>query len=286
VPSASLVLSGPGCSPRRRLPGAASSRSRAVGRRGRGRHGQQPRHGVGRRCPAGGVHPSGFRRPGSGCPAVRSPVTWGRRPAGPALGRLLSTRPASSRLLSTRAVSSRLVSAPSVPDASVSSHAQAVALGTKSRWPGDRDHRTGRAPVAAGPSTARLTVEEAGTRATVPKSGWSVGGRWRTRPPGWCGPRRPRLPAARPGSQAGVRSARRGRLRGGHGSRLQREVAASAAWAVLGWVRDHAVWSLPSLTAGWADPEGPGEVPAGNGCAAPARPKPAASRTRSLLAAL
>jgi hypothetical protein len=108
VPSASLLLRGPGCSPRRRLPGAASSRSRAVGRRGRGRHGQQPRHGVGRRCPAGGVHPSGFRRPGSGCPAVRCPVTWGRRPAGPAVGRLLSTRPVSSRLVSAPGPSGRV----------------------------------------------------------------------------------------------------------------------------------------------------------------------------------
>jgi hypothetical protein len=73
---ASLLLSGPGgCSPRRRLPGAASSRSRAVGRRRRGRHRQQASHGVGRRCPACGVHPSGFgvRDPAVQPSGVRSP---------------------------------------------------------------------------------------------------------------------------------------------------------------------------------------------------------------------
>jgi hypothetical protein len=56
------------CSPRRRLPAAASSRSRAVGRRRRGRPGQQASHGVGHRCPACGVHPSG---PGVQDPAVQ-----------------------------------------------------------------------------------------------------------------------------------------------------------------------------------------------------------------------
>jgi hypothetical protein len=117
------------------LPGGASSRYRAVGRRRTvdpaSRHATASVAGVRMRCP-----PIRVRRPGSGCPAVRCPVTWGRRPEGPALGRLLSTRP----------VSSRLVSAPVRPDASVSSHAQAVALGTRSRWPGDRDHRTGGGP--------------------------------------------------------------------------------------------------------------------------------------------
>ena len=103
VPPASLRLRGPDCcSPRRRLPGGASSRYREVGRRRRGRPCQQARHGVGRRCPAGGVHPSGFgvrdpavqpsgvRSPGVvqrvrrsavccppvRCPAVRCPAVW------------------------------------------------------------------------------------------------------------------------------------------------------------------------------------------------------------------
>jgi hypothetical protein len=80
-----------------------------------------------RRCP-----PIRSWRPGSGCPAVRCPATWGRRPEvrRPA-GRLLSTRPVSSCPVSIRAVSIRLVSALVGPDASVSSHAQAVALGTR-----------------------------------------------------------------------------------------------------------------------------------------------------------
>jgi len=68
-----------------------------------------------------------------------------------------------------------------------------------------------------------------------------------------CGPRRPRLPASDQAGQAGVGSARRGRLRGGHGCRLPREVAAPAAWlASWGWVRDHGAWSSPSLPPGWA----------------------------------
>jgi hypothetical protein len=54
----------------------------------------------------------------------------------------------------------------------------------------------------------------------LPTSRWLVGGRWRTRAAGsGCGPRRPRC---------------------GHGSRLQRGVAAPAAWLPSsGWVRDH-----------------------------------------------
>jgi hypothetical protein len=77
--------------------------------------------------------------------------------------------------------------------------------------------------------------------------------------------------------QAGVRSARRGRLRGGHGSRRQREVAACRVAAVLGWVRDHGGWSSSSLTPGWAAPEGPLDVPAGLGV----RPQRGPSRQRS-----
>jgi hypothetical protein len=78
--------------------GGASSRSRAVGRRRRGRPCQQARHGVGRRCPAGGVHPSGIgvrdpavqpsgvrspgvvvqrvRRPAVRCPPIQRPAVW------------------------------------------------------------------------------------------------------------------------------------------------------------------------------------------------------------------
>jgi hypothetical protein len=171
-------------------------------RRRRGPHCQQARHGVGRRCPAGGVHPSGFGLPGSGCPAARCPVTWGRRPEGPALGRLLSTRPASSRPLSTRPASSRPLSTPVGPDASVSFHLRRWRWGPRSRRPGH------------------------GRRCRSRVGQWEVGGG-----------RAAELGAGRGGracllsdqaGQAGVRSARRGRLLGGRGCRRQREVAAPA----------------------------------------------------------
>jgi hypothetical protein len=95
------------------------------------------------RCP-----PIRCRRPGSGCPAVRCPVTWAGRPAGPAVGRLLSTLPAVCCPPVQRPASAVHPCGvqpsgvcPVGPDASVSSHAQAVALGTRSRWPGDPDHQ-------------------------------------------------------------------------------------------------------------------------------------------------
>jgi hypothetical protein len=176
------------------------------------------------RCP-----PIRFRRPGSGCPAVRCPVTWGRRPESPAVGRL---RPPVQR----PAVRCPPVRCPAVwclpvrPDASVSSHAQAVALGTRSSWPSDRDHRTGGGPGGCRAVDGSTTVAEAGTRATLPTSGWPVGGRWRTRAAGWVRAGAAALaPLSDQAGQAGDRSAPRGRLRCGRGSRLQREVA-PAAW--------------------------------------------------------
>jgi hypothetical protein len=107
-----------------------------------------------------------------------------------------------------------------------------------------------------------------------------VGGRSVADPGRWvgCGPRRPRLPAERPGrsgrcaerpSWAAARWARvRAAARGG----CPRRVA-----AVLGWGRDHAGWSSPSLTPRWAAPQGLGEVPAGMGV----RPQRGPSRQRS-----
>jgi hypothetical protein len=220
VPSESLLLSGPGgCWPRRGLPGGASSRYRAVGRGRRGRPCQQASHGrrasvSSRRCP-----PIRFRRPGSGCPAVRCPVTWGRRPERPAVGRLLSTRPASSRLLS-------------------------IPCGVQPS--GVRPRPSGRVRILPPQAVALGTqVEEAETRATLPTSGWSGGGRWRTRAAGLGGGRGGRAcPLSDQAGQAGAPSAPRRRLRGGHGSRLQREVAAPATWlASSGWGRDHGEWS-------------------------------------------
>jgi hypothetical protein len=137
VPSASVPLSGPGgCSPRRRLPGGASSRYRELRRGRRGRHGQQASHGVGRQCPqAVSTHPlsaSGIRlssTPVSGHLGSSSRASGARpaavhRPASSCLvssclvssclvsSCLVSSRPVSSRPVSSRPVSSRLVAAP------------------------------------------------------------------------------------------------------------------------------------------------------------------------------
>ena len=232
------------------------------------------------RCP-----PIRYRGPGSGCPAVRpsgvrSPGGWSSR--GPAVGRLLSSCPVSSCPVSIRAVSSRLVSALVGPDASVSSHAQAVAVG-----PGRAGRATLTTGTGGGPGGCRavdgsIDGPRGGTRATLPTSRWSLGGRWRTRAAGLGAGRGGRAcPLSDQAGQTGVRSAPRGWLRGGHGSRRQRQVAAPAAWlASSGWVGDHGEWSAPSLTAGWAAPEGPLEVPAGMGV----RPQRGPSRRRARLA--
>jgi hypothetical protein len=146
---------------------------------------------------------------------------------------------------------------------------------------------TGGGPGAAGPSTARSMVEEAGTRATLRKSRWPVGGRWPTRAAGLGAGRGGRAcPLSDQAGQAGVRSAPCGRLMCGHGSGLQREVAAPAAWLASSagarprWV----VVAEPDARVGV--PEGPGGGAGGDGRAAPARPKPAASAPGSLPAAL
>jgi hypothetical protein len=146
-PSASLLLSGPDCCPpRRRLPEAASSRSRELGRRRRGRPCQQASHGAGRRCPAGGVHPSGYWRPG---------IRLSSRPVSGHLGWSSSGSGARPSAVHPSAVQPSAVHLSAVhlsgvqpsgvcpvgPDASVSSHAQALALGTRSSWPGDPDHQ-------------------------------------------------------------------------------------------------------------------------------------------------
>jgi hypothetical protein len=263
VSSESLLPSGPGgCSPRRRLPQGASSRDRELRRRRRGRPGQPASHGVGRRCPAGGVQPSGVGRPG-----IR-----------------LSSHPVSDHLGSSSSGSGGRPSA--VHPSSVQPSGVCPSVRTRPSPPASEGGRatvttaTGGGPVAAEPSTARLTVEEAGTRATLSTSGWSVGGRWRTRAAGLGGGRGGRAcPLSDQAGQAGVRSARRGRRRCGHGCRLPREVAATGrVAAVLGWVRDHGAWSSPSLTAGWADPEGPLDAPAGIGV----RPQRGPSRRRAL----
>jgi hypothetical protein len=85
---------------------------------------------------------------------------------------------------------------------------------------------TGGDPVAAGPSTARSTVQEVGTRATLPKSRWSMGGRWRTPAARvGCGPRRPRLTTERPG-----RPSRRSERPSRAAARWARGAGGSARW--------------------------------------------------------
>jgi hypothetical protein len=93
-------------------------------------------HGVGRRCPACGVHPSGLGGPGSGCPAVRCPVTWGRRLEGsgarPSAVHSSGVQPSAVHPCGVQLYGVQPSGVcPVRPDASVSSHAQAVALGTQ-----------------------------------------------------------------------------------------------------------------------------------------------------------
>ena len=178
-----------------------------------------------RRCP-----PIRSWRPGSGCPAVRCPVTWG-----------WSSRGSGGR---TAAVQLSVVQLSGVHPCGVqpsgvcprrSGRVRLLPL-RRWRWGPGRGGRatlttgTGGGLVASGPSTARSTVAEVGTRATLPKSRWS-GGVGADRAAGLGAGRGGRAcPLSDQAGQAGVRSAHRGRVRGGHGCRLQREVAAAAAW--------------------------------------------------------
>jgi hypothetical protein len=147
---------------------------------------------------------------------------------------------------------------------------------------------TGGGPGGYQASTARSMVAEAGTRATLPNSRWSGGGGWRTRAAGvGGGPQRPRLPAERPG-----RPGRRGGRPSRAAARWAREQAAARAG---GTGRVAGVLGLGArprwVVVAEADARGggPGGVrggAGGDGRAAPARPKPAASAPGSLPAAL
>jgi hypothetical protein len=183
-----------------------------------------------------------------------------------ASGIWLSARPASSRLLSTRPVSSRLVSPPSVRTR------PSPPMLRRWRWGPGRGGRATLTPgTGGGPGGCRAgdgstTVQEARTRATLPTSGWSVGGRWRTGPPGWVRAGAAAL-ARRATRQA--RPARGGCIRG---------VAAVPGWdARPRWV----VVAEPAGRVG--GPGGPRGGAGGDERAAPARP-PAGSE-RSQLAA-
>jgi hypothetical protein len=198
--------------------------------RRRGRPCQQARHGVGRRCPAGGVHPSGL---GVRDPAVRCPVTWGRRPEGPALGRPLSSRPAvccppvwcpAVRCRHRRSGRVRLLPCSDGGG------------GTRSRWPGDRDHRNRWRPGGCRAVDGSTTVAEAGMRATLPTSRWSLGGGWRTRAAGLGAGRGGRAcPLSDQAGQAGVRSPSRAAARWAREQAAARGGRTRHLAAVLGW---------------------------------------------------
>ena len=121
--------------------------------------------------------------------------------------------------------------------------------------------------MAAGSSMVRSMVERPGR-----------GRRWRGRgghwevaggpgPPGWVRAAAAALAhsatgQARPPSGAPVAG----------GGAVGTGAGCSARWlhprlaAVLGWVRDHGGWSSPSLTPGWAAPEGQGRCRRGWAC--------------------
>jgi hypothetical protein len=154
---------------------------------------------------------------------------------------------------------------PSGPDASVSSHSG------RWRWGAGR---CGGAPVTTGTGrgpgglprrrAARSTANRPGGRAALPRSRggqWGVAGGL-----AGLGAGGRVCPLSDQAGQAGVRSAG-GWRREGMGAGWRREAAAPAAWLPSsGWVRDHGAWSSPSLTPGWAAPEGPLDVPAGWAC--------------------
>jgi hypothetical protein len=226
----------------------------------RGRPCQQASHGVGRRCPhAVSTHPgsaSGIRlssRPVSGHLGSSSRGS-GSRPS--------AVHPSSVQPSAVQSPAlGRLVSAPVRPDASFSSHSGG-GVGDPGR--GGRD---------------------AGDAAKVAL----VGGRSVADPGrrGGCGPQRPRLTTratrqARPAYGAPLV----GSCAVGTGAGCARGGGTRHMAGVLGWGRDHGGWSSPSLTPGWGGPGGATGCAGGDGRAAPARPKPAASAPGSLPAAL
>jgi hypothetical protein len=163
VPSSSVLLSGPDWGPpRRRLPSGAASGHPAVRRCRRGRHCQDVavasvtsvRHAVSTQSVprlGSAVQPAGVR-------PVRCPVTRGSSSGGRLSSRLLAARPVSSPLLSIRPASGRLVSALHPSGRVCLLPPPAVALGTRSRRPGNPHHHNGsRSPWAAA-EVARWSV--------------------------------------------------------------------------------------------------------------------------------
>ena len=177
------------------------------------------------RCP-----PIRSRCPGSGCPAVRCPVTWGRRPE---VRRSAVCCPPIQR----PAVCCPPVRCPAVwclprPSGRV----RLLPCSGGWRWdPGRGGRATVTTGTGGGPGGCRAVDgsidgqrgRDAGDAAEVALiNGRSVADPGRRV---GCGPRRPRLPAERPGGP-GRRAEPVAAAARWDGSRLQREVAAPAAW--------------------------------------------------------
>jgi hypothetical protein len=301
-PSESVLLSGPGllfpqpASARRSLMPASSGRassprSALPGRRPRRRWVVRGQHAV-------STHPgssSGVRR--SGRPVSSRPVS----------GHLVSSSGVrrSGRLVSTRPASTRLVSSPSSVQPSAVHPSGVQPAGVRpsvrtrlspptldGRWDqagaaGGNRHRRNRSSPGGLPcrGAARSTVQQAwGARRCRGRTLVSgVGGGLA----GWvraAEAARDRL--SDQAGQAGVRSARGWRRRGGHGSRRQREVAAAAAWlpSWAGWRPRWVVVMGPAARVGGSG--GADGRAGGDGRAAPARPRLAAGAPGSLPAAL
>ena len=174
--SASLPLSGPGrCSPGRRLPGGASSPIESSG--------------VVAVVDTASSHATasvaGVQHAVSTHPVSASGIRLSDRPVSGHLGSS-SRGPTVGRLLSTRAVSSRLVSAPRPSGRVRILSPQAVAVETRSRWPGDPDHQNRWRPLRL-PGRRRLPQRSRrpARRRRCPSRGgqWEVGGG--PGPPGW-----------------------------------------------------------------------------------------------------
>jgi hypothetical protein len=280
VPSESLLPSGPGCcSPRRRLPGGASCRHPAGGRRRRGRQCQDASHGVGRRsastmrCP-----PTRFVVRD---PAVQ-PVRCSARPVsghlGSSSGVRRSTRPASSSLSGVHpsGVHPSGVQPVWCPPPSVRTRPSPPTSGSGvGDQAGAAGHPSPQEPVEV--LVGCRAVERLGGRpsrpwgrATLPGSRvgqWGVAG-------GLAGlGAAAAYPLSDQAGQAGVRSAAGWR----HG------VAAPAGWLpLLGWVGDHGAWSSWSLPPGRTGPGRADGRAGGDGRAAPTRPRLAAGVPGSL----
>jgi len=220
------------------------------------------------RCP-----PIRFRRPGPGGPApsgvrpVRCPVAW-----------FVVQDPVSGRLLSTRPVSSPLVSAPVGPDASVWSPIRWWRLGIGRCGKATRATGTGSGPGGLpGRRAARVDGEQARTGATPPRSpmvGGAVGG--------GSGPGRLRaaagLDAGLPGQArpaCGPPVAGGGAV--GTGGGRSRGCRTAARLPSSGWVGRPRCVVVVAPAARVDGPGGADGLAGGDGRAAPARPRLAAS---------